>query len=31
VFSCVRSSKHQFVLPTCLADTVFIDALIHGS
>jgi hypothetical protein len=22
--------KHQFVLPTCLADTVFIDALIHA-
>jgi hypothetical protein len=30
VFSCVPPGKHQFVLPTCLADTVFIDALIHA-
>jgi hypothetical protein len=26
----VRMIEHQFVLPTCLADTVFIDALIHA-
>jgi hypothetical protein len=26
----VRSGKHQFVLSTCLADTFFIDALIHA-
>jgi hypothetical protein len=26
----IEAGKHQFVLPTCLADTVFIDALIHA-